>query len=111
MWFVTNRRHLRELAAIKAEADRMRDERDKARGEREIYKRTTLRTSYLFAVADGAARRLSGRVSALSRQLRIAEDAAGIDHARAEGVGDRLRTVREAAARGRQEAASTVGEA
>ncbi|MFL1904818.1 hypothetical protein ACJWDR_37800 [Streptomyces tauricus] len=104
--FITRRRHETELAAAKAEADRMRAERDTARAERETYKRTTLRTAYLFAVADGAARRMAGRVEALRRQLRIADDAAGIDHQRAHEVGARLSTVRDAAARGREHVAS-----
>lgn len=103
---ITRRRHEAELAAAKAEADRLRTERDEARAERETYKSTTLRAAGLFAEADAANKRLTGRVDALKKQLQITDAAAGIDHERAEQVGDRLRTVREAAARGREQVAS-----
>jgi hypothetical protein len=69
MWFVTRRRHEAELAAAKAEADRLRTERDATVSKlaTAVYNREqVLRQN---AEQDAANRRLHGRILELGRRL------------------------------------------
>lgn len=98
MWFVTRRRHNAELAAVKAEADRLRDERDATVSKlaTAVYNREqVLRQN---AEQDATNRRSHGRILELGRRLsavreadpeyaaslerRVArlDDACGLDH-------------------------------
>lgn len=104
--FLSRRRHEAELAAVKADRERLRGERDQFAQDRDAHRAAARTAAEKFVDADTAVIRLAGRVDALTRQLRIADSAAGIDHERAQGVGARLRTVRDAAARGREQVAS-----
>ncbi|MGA6223517.1 hypothetical protein ACPESV_24670 [Streptomyces umbrinus] len=111
MFFVSRRRYNADLAAVKDEADRLRARVAKA----ENIAATEVNNRRLIGeqnkALDATVNRLINRLEAARRQLRIVEDAAGIDHGRAREVGDRLVTVRDAVARGRKEAAASAGEA
>jgi hypothetical protein len=112
MFFVSRRRYAADLAAVKAEADRLRGRVAKAEGiaATEVNNRRLIGEQN--KALDATVNRLINRLTATRRQLRITEDAAGIDHARAQEVGDRLVAVRDAVARGRKEAAAApAGEA
>ncbi|MCZ4514533.1 hypothetical protein O3Q52_41670 [Streptomyces sp. ActVer] len=109
MFFVSRRRYREDVAAVKAEAERLRGLVAKA----ENIAKTEVNNRRLIGeqnkALDATVNRLINRLTATRRQLRITEDAAGIDHARAQEVGDRLVTVRDAVARGRKEAAASGG--
>jgi hypothetical protein len=111
MWFVSRRRYAADTAALKAEADRLRTRAEKAEGiaATEVGARRVIGKQNDQLETDVT--RLAGQVAGLKRQLAIADEAAGIDHARAQDVGNRLVTVRDAAARARKRHATTVGEA
>lgn len=75
MWFVTRRRHNAELAAVKAEADRLRDERDATVSKlaTAVYNREqVLRQN---AEQDATNRRSHGRILELSRRLSAVREA------------------------------------
>ena len=75
MWFVTRRRHNAELAAVKAEADRLRDERDATVSTlaTAVYNREqVLRQN---AEQDATNRRSHGRILELGRRLSAVREA------------------------------------
>lgn len=72
---MTRRRHNAELAAVKAEADRLRTERDSALAERGAFKASALTAARQFATADATNRRLAGRNLELGRRISRLADA------------------------------------
>jgi hypothetical protein len=107
MWFISRRRHERDLGAARAEAERQRKRADEATAVAGCEVRNRRRIGELNAQLDAAVTRLTGRVETLRRKLGIADAAAGTDHARAQDIGARLSTVHDAAARARKELAAT----
>ncbi|MFD9445001.1 hypothetical protein [Streptomyces sp. NPDC060001] len=69
MWFVSRRRHAAELAAVKAEADRLRGERDEALSGRDSSIAAAATAARLFAETDAANKRLAGRNRRLAELL------------------------------------------
>lgn len=65
MWFVSRRRY----EAARATADRLRDERDKARAQRSEFRTAAVTASRQLAEADATNRRLDGRVLELGRRI------------------------------------------
>ncbi|NJP70408.1 hypothetical protein [Streptomyces sp. C1-2] len=65
MWFVSRRRYEEALAT----ADRLRDERDKARAQRSEFRTAAVTAGRQLAEADATNRRLDGRVLELGRRI------------------------------------------
>lgn len=65
----TTRRYRRELAAAKAETDRLRRQLEEARTERTAFRTAATVASRRFSEADAAARRMADRNTELRRRI------------------------------------------
>lgn len=104
--FVLRSRHEADLIAARAEAHRLRTERDTALTERTAFKAAAETTARQFAEADATNRRLAGRNTALANRLEAIQTANGFDRALAKTTADRIARLQRAVARARRELAS-----
>lgn len=99
MFFVSRRRHNAELTAAKAEAARLRTERDQALRGRDSSITAAATAARLFAEADATNTRLAGRNRELSKRLDSAHDGELINGADILRVESRLGRALKACAR------------
>jgi hypothetical protein len=102
---VSRRRYEADLAAAKAETNRQRERAEKAEetARTELAARRTITRQHAELDADN--RRLTGRNSALAKQLEAAQVGGGFDQAAARRTAQRIARLQKAVARARTEAA------